>query len=625
MSEPTTRFTLRQLPLPAKLVATAFLLTVGLGYSSAMVQMHFQHTKGDGAPMPMLDDVVEVFAGKKKYVKPKEGEEPPPPVSKLEKLVMGPTKGVPFNGSGSMAAAFFDRSPDYRQAVRLDKSKVDAEREGERRILQLWINAAETERRTAYDTDRFAVPSDKVPTAITEKFLHDDRSSYKVKSILADRCVTCHGDGGEQANFPLESYAQLMKYMEVPAAAEATVQEGELVRSDRQISKEKLAQSTHAHLLSFAMLFSLTGIIFAFTSYPGIVRGLLGPLVLVAQVADVSCWWLARLDGPGPYFAMCIILTGGTVGLGLCAQIVLSTFNMYALKGKLVLGGVFALGLGLGGLVMVTVALPQLEDEKRQAAERAESEKKKQAPTEKPTPAAPKVEPKPEPKAEPKVEPTPKVIYGPSKMEVAFTGPYKEGGPWGAEQGGMIRAFYDKESEYKSAIKEKDAVLLKELTPQREGEHAVFLAWIKSPADVRKKAYEDDKFEIPADRRGKPMTPEFLADDKTVKVKTIVELRCASCHTEGSNAPSFDTFEEMDKFLQPEPLTPKKDAETTTPKAESQQRPPTAVGGRYPHPRLWVRVTPATSAPVPSRLSLRPGGSRRANAEPTAARPHPRL
>ena len=29
------RFTLRQLPLPAKLVVTLFLLTVGLGYSSA--------------------------------------------------------------------------------------------------------------------------------------------------------------------------------------------------------------------------------------------------------------------------------------------------------------------------------------------------------------------------------------------------------------------------------------------------------------------------------------------------------------------------------------------------------------------------------------------------------------
>src|SRR5574338_219032 len=101
MSETTaTRWTLRQLPLPAKLVVTLFLLTVGLGYSSAMVQMHFQHTNGDGQPMPGPMDVVEIFAGKSWITR--EQAEKSRPVSKLEKLVMGPVDGVPFNGSGSM-------------------------------------------------------------------------------------------------------------------------------------------------------------------------------------------------------------------------------------------------------------------------------------------------------------------------------------------------------------------------------------------------------------------------------------------------------------------------------------------------------------------------------------------
>jgi hypothetical protein len=112
---------------------------------------------------------------------------------------------------------------------------------------------------------------------------------------------------------------------------------------------EHLTQTTHLHLLSFCVLWMLTGLIFAFTSYPTSVRCILAPVVLLAQVADVSCWWLARLDGVGPYFALTIIGTGAVVGLGLWLQIVLSLFNMYKLPGRLVL--LVLLGGAVAGLV----------------------------------------------------------------------------------------------------------------------------------------------------------------------------------------------------------------------------------------------------------------------------------
>src|SRR5206468_10359641 len=89
MSAPApTRFTLRQLPLPAKLVVTCFMLTVGLGYSSAMVQLHFQHTQADGSPMPGKNDVIEIFAGKKWVTK--EEAEKLRQKSRFETLVSGP-------------------------------------------------------------------------------------------------------------------------------------------------------------------------------------------------------------------------------------------------------------------------------------------------------------------------------------------------------------------------------------------------------------------------------------------------------------------------------------------------------------------------------------------------------
>src|SRR4051812_45558388 len=63
---PASAFTLRHLPLPAKLVITCFLLAVGLGYSSAMIQLHMQHSARDGRHLPTPDDVAAVFAGKMK-------------------------------------------------------------------------------------------------------------------------------------------------------------------------------------------------------------------------------------------------------------------------------------------------------------------------------------------------------------------------------------------------------------------------------------------------------------------------------------------------------------------------------------------------------------------------------
>ncbi len=563
MSETTaTRWTLRQLPLPAKLVVTLFLLTVGLGYSSAMVQMHFQHTNGDGQPMPGPMDVVEIFAGKSWITR--EQAEKSRPVSKLEKLVMGPIDGAAFSGSGSMAPAFFHKDPteSYHEAIGglrspdpAKKAKVDAEREGERASLHLWINLPDDKRKAAYDADSFTPSADQAPKALTAEFRDNGSQAIKVKSILDARCAVCHGGDGDASNYPLDSYDKLAKYMQVPPhVVVAAGADGAWCQSERQISKEKLAQSTHAHLLSFAMLFSLTGIIFAFTSYPGIVRGVLGPFVLLAQVADVSCWWLARLDGPGIYFAWAIMGTGGAVGLGLMAQIVLSTFNMYGPKGKLILAVVFAGAIAGGGLTYKEVVEPelqaekarkdQLENETRQAAEDAANAGKKAA-----TPVIEKKDEAPEGKAAP---PSP-----PSKLERLMAGTFdpKKKGPFGgSSNGGMVRAFFDKDQiVFLRAMEDKDPIL-PTLIEERKGEQAAFLAWVKSTPEVRKKAYEEDAFPVPAELHGKPFTAEFMANDKVVKLKTLINSRCTVCHNPDGDAFDFPLtkYEEFEEYLNPE-------------------------------------------------------------------------
>ena len=123
---------LRELPLPVRLVLSLFLLAVGLGYFSALVQLHFQNaTRGE--PLPTPDDVVEIFSGVTNWSGTK--PTPPKPVSKMEKLIMAP-EDLPHNGSGTMAFAFFGTA---RRPLPPAKRP---EREGEQLAVQAWIDAA---------------------------------------------------------------------------------------------------------------------------------------------------------------------------------------------------------------------------------------------------------------------------------------------------------------------------------------------------------------------------------------------------------------------------------------------------------------------------------------------------
>jgi hypothetical protein len=174
---------------------------------------------------------------------------------------------------------------------------------------------------------------------------------------LEQRCVTCHtpdlekSSMGEATKFPLDTFDRLKPYVQAPAAG--------------GMSLNKLAQTTHVHLLGFSMLYGLTGLIFAFTSYPGWLKILLAPLPLAAQVADISCWWLARADSR---FAEVIAVTGGVVAVGLLLHIVLSVFNMYGRHGKKVVAVLLLLGALTGAAVKTQVIDPFLEHEKANAA-----------------------------------------------------------------------------------------------------------------------------------------------------------------------------------------------------------------------------------------------------------------
>jgi len=330
--------TLGELPLPVRLTLALFLLSVGLGYISALVQLHFQHAS-PGMLLPSPEDAVRVFHGDV-------GEKPK---SKIEQLLPEDYQGKKMNGQGQMTAAFFKRSEDYDDALaerarelakkqglnkpdkaikERAKAEVDQERNGERLALIAWVRSGAKE--AEYNNDYFPLPPELLKQPITPTMLAEEDGkiaeprAVKIRTLLQQRCVSCHQEGGEAQNFPLTHFAEIKKYT--------------VVKTSEGMSLEKLAQTTHVHLLSFSMLYGLTGLILAWSSYPRWMRMVLCPLPLLAQVVDISFWWLARLPEPqGPLFARCIVYSGTVVAVGLLLQILLSLFNLFRAKGWLIL------------------------------------------------------------------------------------------------------------------------------------------------------------------------------------------------------------------------------------------------------------------------------------------------
>jgi hypothetical protein len=347
MSPLPDRITLRAFPLPVRLTLAAFLIAVGFGYGAALTQVHFQDSHG-GLLLPTVDDLIRKFHGE---------QDPAKRVSTLERLTRTPEhEDAPFTGQGSMFRAFTDKSNEWRKAIK-DKPEADVrrERDGERDALLAWVRGGLS--RADYDADHLPRPPGNAP--ITQEFLNDDGTA-KIKSLFTERCARCHqpdGDDAKAARFPMATYEQIKAYSKVDTGA---------------MSLPALAQSTHTHLLSFAMLFAFTGVIFGLSSYPCWLRVPLAPLVLTAQVAEIACWWLGRLDGPtGVTCARLVLVFGGIVGIGLIVQIVLGLFDLFGAVGKTVLI-VLMIAAGVGiGILKQQVIDPQLQRESEVAKPQA--------------------------------------------------------------------------------------------------------------------------------------------------------------------------------------------------------------------------------------------------------------
>lgn len=393
------------LSLPIRLTMAVFLLSVGIGYVSALVNLHMQES-GPGNLLPDGNDLILAYHGSET-------------VTQMERLLTA-SEVKPFNGQGSMRSAFTSRVGGKENLIRKKKEEIkeelnrlkaarEAEKDGtkrrqlsdqinlltgddaparevatdldgERLALVFWLRSQREpanpkepsgprgDIKKSYEADAFELPTKANNLQISSKFVDTETRPgvrlVKIKSILEQRCVRCHQEniGGASSNYPLDTWADLEPY-----CLASDKKEGSILASSGGKSLQKLALSTHVHLLGFSVLYGMTGLIFAFTSYPGWFRLLVAPLALLAQIVDISFWWLARMEAPyGPMFAGLISASGGVVAIALLIQILFTLFNLFHATGKFILVLLLAAAAGLGYYGKVNIVDPYLAREKAQ-------------------------------------------------------------------------------------------------------------------------------------------------------------------------------------------------------------------------------------------------------------------
>jgi hypothetical protein len=336
MGDTANRLTLRDLPLAARLLIAAFLCAMGVGYVFGLVQVHFQDA-GHGKVLPDGKDAVDKYHG--------HGA-----MSQFERLLID-DETRPFNGTGSMRAAFFKKSAGWKGAVRKEQKKLQEEkpdakvslveaeaslrkkREAEIDALLVWLHDGAKE--AVYKDDGGVPFKEEWADRIDEKFVEerDNKKYVKVNTLIQERCARCHAEslGGGAGQAPLENYEQVAAYLEPERGS--------------GMSLPKLAQTSHVHLFGFGMLYGLTGLAFALTSWPGFLRCILAPLPLVAQVLEITLgWWGGRAS---PDLAMLTMPLAGVVAAGLVAQILLTLWSLFGWSGRFIVVLLLA-GAGVG-------------------------------------------------------------------------------------------------------------------------------------------------------------------------------------------------------------------------------------------------------------------------------------
>jgi len=273
---------LARLSLPAKVLVTLFLFLVGLGYLAASANIYFQHQDADLEPGMSPDDLRRTFHGLEKEITPE--------------------------ATGTVSSPMLEQiRPDGEMREYLDMGGEQAVR-----ALMFWLEGGASEE----DFEKAELAQAGDPSA---------------KEVIKAHCVECHhADGGDMEDAPFAANADAE--VEFAKVAEAATPEYERHDSEAQVvalaptGLKKLVHITHAHILAIPVFTLIVGAMFLMTGLPNGVKLILGPLPMLAVIADVGSWWLARFVEP---FIYVIAASGAVFGAAYGLQILCILASMW--------------------------------------------------------------------------------------------------------------------------------------------------------------------------------------------------------------------------------------------------------------------------------------------------------
>lgn len=148
-----------------------------------------------------------------------------------------------------------------------------------------------------------------------EKGTKEEMFKSEIAPILNDNCIACHSVEAEMGLPPLTSYDEVLK----------------LTHEDTGVSIQSLVRVSHIHMFGIAFILFLVGRIFVLCEMPVLLKRIMVIIPFLAIFMDILSWYLTKLI---PGFAIVVVLSGGLMGLSLCAQILISMYQMWFYKPK---------------------------------------------------------------------------------------------------------------------------------------------------------------------------------------------------------------------------------------------------------------------------------------------------
>ena len=132
----------------------------------------------------------------------------------------------------------------------------------------------------------------------------------QVKPILESSCGSCHSAEAAVAGVITVDYADLKP----------------LLAQDTGKSWSRLVALSHTHVPATLSVVFILVLIFSFTRYPQVLKGIVMVGSVLAILVDVGVWWLAKLSAG---LAILVILGGICLALSFLVLIVLSLVDMW--------------------------------------------------------------------------------------------------------------------------------------------------------------------------------------------------------------------------------------------------------------------------------------------------------